>query len=472
MSSELEHVFHPRSIAVAGVSTDNSKWSAGTALLQSLLEFGFEGKLYPLNPKGGDSLGLKSYSSVKDVPGPVDCVISGIPAQYTPQLMEDCALKGVKIVSFFSAGFSEIGEEGSKIEAEITAIGRRGKIRILGPNCYGMYCPKARLSFDAGFPKESGSVAFISQSGGHSCYLTHEAARLGVRFSKVISYGNASDINESELLEYLAQDPDTKIILAYIEGVKDGRRFLDALKKASAAKPVIILKGGATEIGARIAASHTSSLAGEDSIWDGLIKQAGAVRAYNIDELIDLILPFLYLPPPRGGNVGVFGIGGGASVGIADECQRHGIFLPPLTKEIAEKLKQDTSEAGNIFKNPADISQTYRMPEAFSHLLETFASCSSFDLLLVHLGLDLAAYSLEEAKILEPFTKAILSSCQEVNKPVAIVLHSSGTDQSYKAVIREERRCAQAGVPVYRSLGRAANAISKFIQYHQNRHRP
>jgi acyl-CoA synthetase (NDP forming) len=234
-NSTLDSIFNSTSVAIAGAAAGK----IGQAFLNSLLDSGFKGQVYPLNPKGGELCGLKVYVSINDVPGPIEFIIACIPAHLTPQLIRDCAAKGVKAVSFFTAGFSETGsQEGRELEDRMLQAARAGGVRILGPNCVGIYHPKVGLSFASDLPREAGRVAFICQSGGNAIYLVRSAAYRGVRFSKAVSYGNACDINESELLEYLVDDDETELVAAYIEGVKDGQRFYQALKKLSAAKPV------------------------------------------------------------------------------------------------------------------------------------------------------------------------------------------------------------------------------------------
>ena len=246
---DLESLFSPASIALVGVSPNPSDMSY-CWFFDPLLEFEFEGRIYPVNPKGGKICGLEFYPSIEAIPGPIDHVISCIPAPLTPQLMEHCVAKEVKLVTLFTAGFSETGEvDKMSLEDSLIQIARRGGVRVLGPNCMGIYCPRSRISFCSGFPKESGTAGFISQSGGNAFNFVDIGAARGLRFSKVISYGNACDLDETEFLQYLAHDPETEIIAIYIEGVKDGRRFITGLREAVAAKPVIVFKGGKTETG-------------------------------------------------------------------------------------------------------------------------------------------------------------------------------------------------------------------------------
>ena len=243
----LEFLFRPRSLALVGITTANPEhWTR--SFLDAVLEFQFDGPFYLVNPKGGEINGHRVYPSLQDIPQTIDYVIGLVPARASLGLVEECAAKGVRAIHFCTAGFSETGEEeGIRLETKLIELARSHGIRVIGPNCLGIYCPQSRLSFGPVFPRESGPVGVISQSGGNANYLIRQAALRGIRFSKVISYGNARDLDESDFLEYLAADADTQVIAMYIEGIKDGKRFRRALEKATKQKPVILLKGGRTE---------------------------------------------------------------------------------------------------------------------------------------------------------------------------------------------------------------------------------
>ncbi len=231
----------------------------------------------------------------------MDHVIVSIPAKYTPALMEECLAKGVKVVHVFSSGYAETGEpDRIELQNQLVEIARQGNMRIIGPNCLGLYYPKGKIGLSPDFPMEAGSIGYLCQSGGNVDFTVRSATARGLRFSKVVSYGNASDINECDLLDYFAWDPETKVIAAYIEGISDGRRFDAALKKAAAVKPVVVFKGGYTAGGLRAAASHTGSLAGADAVWSGILKQAGAIRVYSVEEMVDMLMALLRMTPPEG----------------------------------------------------------------------------------------------------------------------------------------------------------------------------
>lgn len=466
-ASDLEFLFHPRSIAVVGAASDPSQ--LGARLFVPLVDAGFQGKLYPVHPKGGELLGYPIYPSLKAIPGEVDYVIVGIPAALTPSLIEECAQKGVRAVTFFTAGFSETGEEGKRIETEMLRYARSGGVRLLGPNCMGLYCPKSRLSFVPGSPKEPGPVGVISQSGGNSIYFIRAASARGLRFSKVISYGNACDLNESDFLHYLAHDPDTKVIAAYIEGIKDGERFQETLTKAAAEKPVIVLKGGCSFSGYRTSASHTGSLMGVDKVWYALLRQCGAIQVESLEELIDLTIAFLCLAPPKGKRAGVVGWGGGASVQAADDCEREGLIIPPFPPELEEELKRYTGP-GSILKNPVDSVSWIDREEDFKRILGSVANWEGVDFLLCHLAVTQAFYSASNVlKLLSPAVDVFRSFYPTTPKPMVLALHSGAFPEMVEAYFREEQRCFSAGLAVFPSVRRAARAISKMVDFSSSR---
>lgn len=439
--------------------------------LDALLRYDFPGKVYPVNPKGGEVSGLKIYSSLAEIPEPVDYVISCLPAPLVPELIRDSAAKKVKVVSIFTSGFRESGkEEGIKLEAEIGSLAREAGIRIIGPNCMGVYSPNAGLSFAADFPKEMGPVAFICQSGGNAIHFVRLASRRGVRFSKLVAYGNACNVDESDLLEYLTTDPETRIIAAYIEGVKDGHRFRQVMEKAAKAKPVIILKGGITEAGTKAAASHTGTLAGSDKAWDALLRQIGAIRVYSLEELIDMVVTFLYLSVPQGRRVGVVGVSGGAAVLATDEFAAAGFALPPLTQEIRDQIRSLIgTDAGTSLTNPVDLAAQIFSPE-FRSVLSTLAEYDGIDLLVIQLslGILLLPPSIGEATVLNFLADSVIEVHKEASKPVALVIHALASGESWQAALDCQRKCYEAGLPVYHSTGSMAKAVDRFLLYYQH----
>ncbi|MBI4304373.1 MAG: CoA-binding protein [Chloroflexi bacterium] len=470
-SNSLEYLFHPRSIALVGITTANpGHWTR--TFLDSLIAFQFEGPIYLVNPKGGEINGLKVHQSLRDIPNNIDYVIGLVPARESPRLVEECAGKGVRAIHFCTAGFSETGEdEPIRLEAEVVRLARKHRIRIIGPNCMGIYSPKSRLSFMPAFPKESGPVGAISQSGGNANYIVRLGAQRGVRFSKVISYGNACDYNESDFLDYLATDPDTKIIGMYVEGLRDGEKFRRALEKATREKPVILLKGGLTDGGARAAAGHTASLAGSKATWEALARQLGVIFVETLDEMIDVMVTLLFMSVPKGRNAVVIGSGGGASVLITDEFERKGLKVPQLPKEIIREIRQFIPAAGNILRNPVDLSQN--MTESDS-VRRAVTLASQWD------GIDFLVKFLRTGQVPQPHIfKEHLTRMMEgfsvenggSSKPSVIVVDPSIVPEEASIVYDFIQQCLSSGLPVYYSFGSAANAINEVLSYYESRQR-
>jgi acyl-CoA synthetase (NDP forming) len=328
-------------------------------------------------------MGLKAYPSLKDIPGSVDYVISSVPALAVPELLKEAASKGTKTVHLFTARFSETGRpEAIELEQKVLKLAKEYGLRLLGPNCMGIYYPAGGMAFHADFVKEPGVAGLASQSGMLAREIINISSQRGIRFSKVFSYGNAIDLNECDFLEYLGQDSGTKFIMMYMEGVKDGRRFFNVLKKAASIKPVIMLKGGVAQAGARATASHTASLAGSYQTWKAMAAQAGAIWVDSFEELIDVAASFYFLPPVRGLRAGVIGGTGGTSVLAADRCEQAGLDVVPFPPGFRAELKNRGVSVWDWLSNPVDLS--IREDDSFSAglILEMMAKDSHFDVLI------------------------------------------------------------------------------------------
>jgi acyl-CoA synthetase (NDP forming) len=468
----LEEILHPRAIAVVGASGSGGR---GSGFLAPLIELGYEGQLYPVNPKYTEIMGIKAYASVRDIPGVVDYVISSVPASQVLDMISDSAEKGVKAIHLYTARFSETGrKEAADLEKEILSQARKAGIRLIGPNCMGVYYPGQRISFSDGMPRESGPVGLASQSGSAIHEIVDLAVQRGLYFSKAISYGNAIDFNESDYLEYFAQDPNTEIILMYIEGVRDGRRFYDTLRRTTANKPVIIVKGGRGQSGTRATASHTASLAGSTEIWETAIKQAGAVSVRHPGELADVAAAFHFLPSTTGRKVGVAGGAGGSSVLAADLCEEAGLDVIPLPAEIREELKAQGSPIWDWIGNPADMSIRIDRNWDTGDMLKMMAGNPSFDLLIafVHGHFHGGQGKVSAETFLKQYRLNELN-----NKPLLAVMEEQrqgGNDDAEQAWVQELMEEVKAGliaasVPFYPSIERAAEAGSKLIDYYQRR---
>ena len=468
--AELEAIFHPRSIAVAGAS--DKAISQGHEYVRCLLDFGYRGPIYPINPKLDKVLGLKAYPSLLEVPKSVDYVISCIPAAGVLKLADDCARKGVKAIQFFTARFSETGrQEAAVLEKELKRRAQRAGIRIIGPNCMGLYYPKERISFRPELAKEAGPIGFLSQSGGNAVELCYHGSLQGLRFSKVISYGNGLDLNEVDFLEYFARDKETRVIAAYVEGVSDGRRFLAALKRAAAEKPVVAVKGGRTAAGTQAAASHTAALAGAQQVWRAAVRQAGALEVSTLEDLIDMLLAFAFLPPATGLRLGVVGGGGGRMVQSADLCEEAGLSVPPLPEEMREDLRQRAPEIWDWVINPADQSILAGTAVSGMDILEMMAGRPEFDLLIANVGEDWILEFPIGPQLVEHVVERFIQIGGRTPKPMAVVLGpaDSPEERRRRPVMEAHQKLASAGLPVYPSIERAARAMGAFVRYQRER---
>jgi acyl-CoA synthetase (NDP forming) len=464
----LIDIFHPRSIAVVGASAAATNLHT-RMFLDPLLEFGYQGQIYPVNPKFKEVSGLKGYPNLRDIPGPVDHVTSLVPAAATPQLLADCVAKQVKTIQLFTAGFVETGEtDGTRLQNELVRIARSGGVRLLGPNCVGIYCPASRISYCADFPKQAGRVAFIAQSGGYTYLAVRMAAGRGVYFGKVTSYGNAADVNEADLLEFMASDPETDIITAYIEGTINGQRFLKVLTEAAAKKPVIIIKKGRTEAGRRGTKSHTGALAGDDKVWDTAIRQAGAIRVEDVDELVDMLVTFHFMPVPHGRKVAVVGAGGGVSVRAAEECEAAGLKLPTLPDSLRAEINRYFSLAGAMLRNPVDILAEPLGDAAWVPVLKTLEGWREADVLLWQMSPDMEPIRTEDfVRVVVDMRRGMVRSFGGVKKPKALVVHTLETQSGLDEMVALREECRKEGVAFYPSIYRAALAISRYIGYHE-----
>ena len=349
----LEAFFNPQSVAVIGAS--RAKEKLGHGVLANLIEYGYPGQIYPINPKADEILGLKCYPSVLDVPGPIDLAIVVIPAQFVAAVLEECGQKGVKGVVIISAGFREAGREGVKRERKIVDIAKRYKMRLVGPNCLGIIdtvCP-LNASFAAGMPPK-GTIAFMSQSGALCTAILDWALAAGIGFSHFVSLGNKADVAEVDLLEAWENDPHSNVILTYIEGLPAGRKFMEVARRVTRRIPVIAVKAGTTSAGSRAVSSHTGSLAGSERAYEAAFRQSGVLRAESIQHLFDYSLAFAYQPVLRGKRIAIVTNAGGPGVMATDALEREGLSLTSLSRDTIEFLRTHLPPAAHIY-NPVDV---------------------------------------------------------------------------------------------------------------------
>ena len=463
---EFEPIFYPNSIAVVGVSQNIFK--VGSLWLKAIMDAGFRGAIYPIHPRGGEFLGLKVYTSIKEVPGIVDYVIVSIPREAVPELLDDCAHK-VKAIHFFTAGFGEAGDiTGRKLEEELIRKARKGGFRIIGPNCIGVYSPEVRVPYGpTGRIGKVGSVGFISQSGGMGEKLVELGVARGINYSKGISFGNGIDLDSPDFMEYMAADPRVSVIGAYLEGAKNSRRLFTTMKDVARLKPLIVWKAGRTDVGAAAAASHTGSLASSAHIWSSALRQSGAIEVRDVEELTDTLLIFQQLGRLDIGGNGIAVVGGladgggGISVSASDACAELGLNIPSLSSETRRKLTNLLGRVGSILRNPVDLSQSGSNRSIIKDATGLVLADSSIDIVIVQIDAGILLKYLPWELVESIFTVFMELSVQQ-KKPIIIVSPPGACEVQR---IEMEQRLASASIPVFPTMKRAAKAIINLSRY-------
>ena len=479
--ANIDRMFAPQSIAIVGVSAEG--FGFGRGILLSHIAIGCKCKLYPVNKKGGSIAGMTIYPSIEAIPDTIDFAIIAVPAHMIPSAVESCRLKGAVGVEILSSGFRETGtSEGIALEEELQTIAGRG-IRVIGPNCFGIYCPKSGLTMLPGpdLSRKPGGVALLSQSGGLSVDFAHIGKWRGINFSKVVSFGNGCDLRETEMLHYLAQDPETKVICMYIEGVSDGREFLSALKETAVKKPVIVIKGGLSNSGSRAAASHTASLGGKRTIWEAALRQCNAVLVENLEEMTDTALAFSLLPAGEYRGCSVAGGGGALGIAAADAAETFGLAVPRLREDLQAAILEVLPKPGSSPANPIDIANPFVSPAAIKDILLYAAKDENVDIhiliqLLYHyksLQSSLGNVRLKEITPSRELAKACSEAMETGGKPVMLVLPNFKQEEDaieIEEVIRETRRLfTEAGMPVFDDVKNALRAIAAVSGYYRRR---
>ncbi len=349
----LEGLFCPTAVAVIGVGREEG--NVGHDIFDNIREAGFEGKYFAVNPKAKEIHGEKVYASIKDILEPVELTVIVVPAKLVPQALEEAGEKGVKVAVIISAGFKETGIEGAKLEREVMDIASRFGIRVLGPNCLGV--ADTGCGLNATFAKEApykGNIAMISQSGALLTAILDWAKAEHIGFSKFVSLGNKADISEIDLLQALRADNQTKVICTYMEGISSGREFVNIATEVSKEKPIIAIKSGVTDAGARAVSSHTGTLAGSEQAFNSAFKQSGIIRANSVEDLFDYAVGFAYQPLPKGRNVAILTNAGGPGIMATDACEKHGVPLAAFSRETIDALRETLPPAAGLY-NPVDV---------------------------------------------------------------------------------------------------------------------
>ena len=450
--------FRPRGVAVIGASREPGK--VGYMVLYNLKN-SFPGPVYPVNPRAREILGLPAYRSVLEVPDPVDLAVVAVPARIVPRVAEEAGRRGVRGLIVLSAGFREVGGEGVLLERRLVGIARRYGMRIVGPNCIGVYSPSTGVNatfFDPrrqGFPGP-GPIAFLSQSGALGAAVLDWAEMRGIGVSRFVSLGNKADVDEADLLHYLRGDPETWSVAMYVEGVTDGQRFRSALEEASLVKPIVALKAGRSEAGARAAASHTGSLAGSYRVYMAVFRQTGVVPAETPGEMFDLALALALQPPMRGRRVGIVTLGGGSGVMAADWASELGLEVPRLSSGTQERLRRVLLPIASP-RNPVDVTGS----ATDEHVLEAtriLVESGEVDAVLLIPYFNLAGISSQFPEKLAE----LLRELRRQGHAVPVVASVTGGRRAWSLALRLEKL---SGVPFYTSEAAAAKALWALRRY-------
>jgi len=426
----------------------------------------FKGKLYsvqidPQDIEGIKALGVENYTSLLDVPEPVDLAIVAVPRAAAPKILEDCIRKEVAAAHFFTSGFAETDtEEGIRLERVLTERAEQANFHLIGPNCMGIFNPKVGVGLIGGLYADfAGQVGFISQSGTHAIAFAHEAHLEGVDINKSVSFGNGVVLDSASYLEYLGRDPEIEAIGMYLEGVRDGKSFFEVLREVSARKPVVIWKGGRTEEGGRAIASHTGSLAVPQAIWEAAVRQCGATKVASMEELIDTLKALLYLSPVYGDRVAVTGGSGGQSVAIADVIAEAGLTMPLLTQESYDELATFFSLIGGGYRNPIDTGNVNR--REMKRILEILERDTNVDNLVL-----LATARFGAAGQLERDIDLMTSIRKRSPKPVMAILSCAFSPGEVEEAGNILKKFQEGGVPTFIALERGARALRNALDYY------
>jgi acetyltransferase len=353
MHDNLKNIFSPKSIAFFGATAKKEKWGYRTA--KNILESSYEGKVYFINPSGGEVLNKKIHSNVLDIAEEIDVALVAVPIKFLKTAVNDCAKKRVKGIIVVTTGLGEVNTVGMDLQNELVEIARKGGSRIIGPNCMGIISNPCKLNLTSSYRADQGSIGFVSQSGNLGIAALNKAQKLGIGFSYFFSIGNQADIQFGDCLEFLMDDPYTNTILLYMEGVPDVRKFLEKAQEAATKKPIIIYKAGSTQAGSRSAFSHTGSIAGKDYLYDAAFKQIGLLRLKRIDEILQVADTLNCCPALKGNNVVLIGGGGGHATTVAEATERLGLTIPTLSENMQTRAREILTWKSAV-KNPIDFA--------------------------------------------------------------------------------------------------------------------
>lgn len=445
----LDKIFKPDSVAVIGAS--NSVGKVGYIIVNNIISDGFEGKIYPINPKSDEIQGLKAYKNIQDVPEKVDLAIISIPAPFVNQAIEECGEAGVGNIVVITAGFKEIGEEGAKLEAKMTELANKYDMNLIGPNSLGTTDSHTPLnsSFSQMMPPK-GNMAFISQSGAMMVAIIDWSVTSGIGFSKVISLGNKAGVSDIDLMKYLAEDDETAVIICYLESISDDDDFINSMRETAAKKPIIILKSGSSSAGAAAASSHTGALAGSDVAFDTAFRQAGILRAETMADLFDLGLGFSKAPLPSGDKVAIITNAGGGGVVTVDAMEKYGLQLVKFDEETTAKLEEAIPDEGSA-KNPIDVLGDAPV-ERYEKTLDIVLEDENVDSLIVMICPTASADP-------DGIAQEILKAGERFDKPIIVVNMGGPSFEAANDALREHN------IPTYVFPETAVKVLEAMTRY-------
>ncbi|MCK5698894.1 MAG: CoA-binding protein [Candidatus Aenigmarchaeota archaeon] len=450
----INKFFAPKSVAIVGASENPKKF--GHVILKNYMDMGFSGKIYPVNPKADSILGIKCYKSVLDVREDIDSAVIVVPPQAANEALKECVKKRIDAVVMITAGYRETGGAGVAREQELKSIIKDTNTRVVGPNCIGIYDSFGRIDtlflpdYKLKRPR-AGDIAFISQSGAFALSILDWAATEEIGISRFVSYGNRADVDEIELLNYLLDDKKTRAIAVYLEGVRNGRDFLECLKKVACRKPVVILKAGKSAAGTRAVQSHTGSLAGSYDVFRGAIRQGGAVEAENTEQLFDFCRVLAYQPAAKGKRIAVVTNGGGFGVMCADSIERCGLSLAEFSKDTVEGVKSVMPREYSSVHNPLDLIGDADV-RRFEVAIDKVIKDKNVDGIII-------VTLLQTASLGPEIVDVIASANERSRKP--IVVSASGGEYTQLLL----RSLEKDGIPAYPSPDRAVSAMKTLIEY-------
>ncbi|MHA1298895.1 MAG: CoA-binding protein [Candidatus Helarchaeota archaeon] len=460
----LHDYFFPKSIAIIGAS---QRLNFGSSFFLAALKHGYKGKVYPVNPKYETVHNMKCYPSLSAIGEPVDMVISCIPARFVPDLVKECVNTKAKFITVFTSGFAEVGNK--ELQDKLIETIKGSNTRIIGPNCLGAHCTKSRITFNGDASWKEGNVAFCSQSGGHASSFLEIGPSRKIFFSKGVSFGNQSDLNCVDFLDYYSQDPDTKVIGMYLEsfGSASGQEFVQKCREVTKEKKVIVWKGGQTRAGQKAASSHTGAIASSFKLWEAALKQHGAILVKNKTEFMDCLhLASVLHREPKSSKIGIVFIGGGGSVEMTDVFSTYGFEVPEIGSETQEKLDKILPDVNTSLTNPVDLGATGILVDVYLKVLRIVADDPNVDILITQYAIDRLVKFADAVKS-PNYPVSFARSFGRLNERIHIPLIFLATimrdsDLVTRTSLRFTEILHDKNIPTFSSIERAAKALAYY----------